>query len=112
MNAIQATDISGLKLLRRGKVRDVYEVDDDHLLIITTDRLSAFDWVLNQPIPGKGEVLKRLWAHAESHLPNDGFRDYTQAMMDLGATLCTRKDPSCSRCPLHDGCAARAVGSG
>ncbi|MCU7881786.1 MAG: phosphoribosylaminoimidazolesuccinocarboxamide synthase [Candidatus Thiodiazotropha sp. (ex Lucinoma aequizonata)] len=49
-----------LNLLNRGKVRDIYEVDRDHLLIITTDRLSAFDVVLPQPIPGKGEVLTRV----------------------------------------------------
>jgi phosphoribosylaminoimidazole-succinocarboxamide synthase len=49
-----------LKLLNRGKVRDIYEVDDQHLLIIASDRLSAFDVVLPQPIPGKGEVLTRL----------------------------------------------------
>jgi phosphoribosylaminoimidazole-succinocarboxamide synthase len=49
-----------LKLLNRGKVRDIYEVDDQHLLIVTSDRLSAFDVVLPQPIPGKGEVLTRV----------------------------------------------------
>ncbi|MEW8506307.1 MAG: phosphoribosylaminoimidazolesuccinocarboxamide synthase [Candidatus Thiodiazotropha sp.] len=49
-----------LKLLNRGKVRDIYEVDQSHLLIITTDRLSAFDVVMPQPIPGKGEVLTRV----------------------------------------------------
>lgn len=54
------SDLKGLKLLNRGKVRDIYEVDPDHLLIVATDRLSAFDYVLPQPIPGKGEVLTRL----------------------------------------------------
>lgn len=49
-----------LKLLSRGKVRDIYEVDENHLLIVTSDRLSAFDVVLPQPIPGKGEVLTRV----------------------------------------------------
>lgn len=49
-----------LKLLNRGKVRDIYEVDAAHLLIVTTDRISAFDVVLPQPIPGKGEVLTRV----------------------------------------------------
>lgn len=63
-----------LKLLNRGKVRDIYEVDDNHLLIITTDRLSAFDVVLPQPIPGKGEVLTRVanfWFNRSRHIvPN------------------------------------------
>ncbi|MET0070004.1 MAG: phosphoribosylaminoimidazolesuccinocarboxamide synthase [Candidatus Thiodiazotropha sp.] len=49
-----------LKLLNRGKVRDIYEVDESHLLIVTTDRLSAFDVVMPQAIPGKGEVLTRV----------------------------------------------------
>ena len=63
-----------LKLLNRGKVRDIYEVDADHLLIVTTDRLSAFDVILPQPIPGKGEVLTRVarfWFERTRHLlPN------------------------------------------
>ena len=49
-----------LRLLGRGKVRDIYEVDDEHLLFVATDRLSAFDVVLPDPIPGKGEVLTAL----------------------------------------------------
>jgi len=46
--------------LHRGKVRDIYEVDDQHLLIVQTDRLSAFDVILPDPVPGKGEILTRL----------------------------------------------------
>jgi len=59
-NALFASSLPHLQLLNRGKVRDIYAVDSDHLLIVTTDRLSAFDVVLSQPIPGKGEVLTRL----------------------------------------------------
>jgi phosphoribosylaminoimidazole-succinocarboxamide synthase len=51
------TNLKSLPLLNRGKVRDVYSVGDDHLLIVTTDRLSAFDVILPDPIPGKGAVL-------------------------------------------------------
>ncbi|HEY6218343.1 MAG TPA: phosphoribosylaminoimidazolesuccinocarboxamide synthase [Pyrinomonadaceae bacterium] len=54
------TSLSDLKLLRRGKVRDVYVVDDDSLLIVATDRISAFDCVLPTPIERKGEVLTAL----------------------------------------------------
>jgi phosphoribosylaminoimidazole-succinocarboxamide synthase len=54
------TSISELQLVRRGKVRDVYAVDDDHLLIVATDRISAFDCVLPTPIEHKGEVLTAL----------------------------------------------------
>jgi phosphoribosylaminoimidazole-succinocarboxamide synthase len=59
-DALFESDLPGLKLLSRGKVRDIYEADADHLLIVTTDRLSAFDVILPQPIPGKGEVLTRV----------------------------------------------------
>src|SRR5829696_571466 len=54
------TSLSDLKLHRRGKVRDVYEVDDDSLLIVATDRISAFDCILPTPIERKGEVLTAL----------------------------------------------------
>lgn len=55
--ALYRSEISSLSLLNRGKVRDIYDVDDDHLLIVTSDRISAFDVVLPDPIPGKGNVL-------------------------------------------------------
>src|SRR5215212_10697147 len=54
------TSLSDLKLARRGKVRDVYAVDDDSLLIVATDRISAFDCILPTPIERKGEVLTAL----------------------------------------------------
>jgi len=57
MAALHESNLTSLKLLHRGKVRDLYEVDDQHLLIVQTDRLSAFDVILPDPIPGKGEVL-------------------------------------------------------
>ena len=60
MSALYESQLSQLQLLHRGKVRDIYQVDADHLLIVASDRLSAFDVVLPQPIPGKGEVLTRV----------------------------------------------------
>jgi phosphoribosylaminoimidazole-succinocarboxamide synthase len=57
---VAETSLPNLKLLRRGKVRDVYEVDDEHLLIIATDRISAFDCILPTQIESKGEVLTAL----------------------------------------------------
>ncbi|MEY6431287.1 phosphoribosylaminoimidazolesuccinocarboxamide synthase [Thioalkalicoccus limnaeus] len=60
MSALYESHLTHLELIHRGKVRDLYRVDDDHLLIVTSDRLSAFDVVLPQPIPGKGEVLTRV----------------------------------------------------
>ena len=67
-------DIQSLKLLHRGKVRDMYAIDEQHLLIVTTDRLSAFDVVLPTPVPGKGEILNQVsdfWFKKMAHLiPN------------------------------------------
>jgi len=68
------TTLAHLTLVRRGKVRDVYAVDEKHLLIVATDRISAFDSVLPTPIPRKGEVLTALsqyWFEKLSHIvPN------------------------------------------
>lgn len=55
--ALYESEITSLPLINRGKVRDIYDVDDEHLLIVTTDRLSAFDVILPDPVPGKGAVL-------------------------------------------------------
>ena len=57
LDVLFETHLQSLPLLARGKVRDIYSVGDDHLLIVATDRLSAFDVVLPDPIPGKGAVL-------------------------------------------------------
>ncbi|EAU55256.1 phosphoribosylaminoimidazolesuccinocarboxamide synthase [Mariprofundus ferrooxydans] len=74
MDAMMHADIKSLKLLHSGKVRDMYEIDENHLLIVTTDRLSAFDVVLPTPIPGKGQVLNAVsdfWFEKLAHiLPN------------------------------------------
>jgi len=59
-DAITETTIKSLPLLQRGKVRDVYAVGDDHLLMIATDRLSAFDVVLPEPLAGKGKILTQV----------------------------------------------------
>lgn len=60
--AIFETHIKSLPFVHRGKVRDIYAVDDDKLLIVQTDRLSAFDVILPDPIPGKGKLLTALSA--------------------------------------------------
>jgi phosphoribosylaminoimidazole-succinocarboxamide synthase len=74
MSALYESKLSELDLISRGKVRDIYRVDQDWMLIVASDRLSAFDVVLPQPIPGKGEVLTRLsnfWFERTRHIiPN------------------------------------------
>ncbi len=59
-DALYESSLKSLKLRHRGKVRDIYDIDDRHMLIVTTDRLSAFDVVLPEPIPGKGAVLTAM----------------------------------------------------
>lgn len=60
--------------------------------------------------PGEPSVAATLWNHAEAHTPGERVADYTQAMMDLGATVCTRTRPSCHACPLQAECEAHASG--
>lgn len=61
--------------------------------------------------PGASRVAERLWAYAERHTPTQRIADYTQAIMDLGATLCTRSRPDCLNCPMAARCAAHASGT-
>jgi phosphoribosylaminoimidazole-succinocarboxamide synthase len=72
-----------LPLLHRGKVRDIFDIDENHMLIVTTDRLSAFDVVFDQPIPDKGKILTSIanyWFNKtdhiiQNHLSNIGLED-------------------------------------
>jgi phosphoribosylaminoimidazole-succinocarboxamide synthase len=92
-NAIAETALP-FPLLRRGKVRDVYDVGADRLLIVATDRISAFDVVMNQPIPDKGAVLTQITAwwlqHGGSFAPNHMLastdKDIEAQVPELGAT--------------------------
>ena len=72
--ALHTTHIKSLPLIHKGKVRDIYDIDDKHMLIITTDRISAFDVVMPNAIPGKGAVLNevtRFWMQKLAHIiPN------------------------------------------
>jgi phosphoribosylaminoimidazole-succinocarboxamide synthase len=70
-NALRRAELKSLPLVQRGKVRDIFAIDDEHLLIVASDRLSAFDVVLPDPIPGKGEVLTSLsqfWFERTRHI--------------------------------------------
>ncbi len=85
--AIFETSLDGLELLARGKVRDIYAIDDAHMLIVTTDRFSAFDVVFDEPIPHKGELLTEVsnfWFARSAniianHLTTLDLRDYVTA---------------------------------
>jgi phosphoribosylaminoimidazole-succinocarboxamide synthase len=70
--------LRGLKKIHQGKVRDIYDVDDRHLLIVATDRLSAFDVVLPDPIPFKGQVLTQIslfWFGKTAHIAPNHLSD-------------------------------------
>ena len=85
--AIFETSLDNLELIARGKVRDIYAIDDDHMLIVTTDRFSAFDVVFDEPIPHKGELLTEVsnfWFDRTAglianHLTDLDLRDYVSA---------------------------------
>ncbi len=71
VKTVTETNLSGLSLIHRGKVRDVYQVSKNQLLLVATDRISAFDCVIPTPIPSKGEVLTSLsnfWFERLGHL--------------------------------------------
>lgn len=79
-DAVFETNLKRLNLLVRGKVRDIYDVDEKHMLIVTTDRLSAFDVILPEPIPNKGIVLTQVsnfWFNKLSHIVPNHFSDLT-----------------------------------
>jgi phosphoribosylaminoimidazole-succinocarboxamide synthase len=89
--------LPGLKLRYRGKVRDIYEVNSTHMLIVTSDRISAFDVVLPTPIPGKGEILtsisnfwfKRFNRLVPNHLEETDIKNIFKTM-DLSEELSRR----------------------
>lgn len=75
---VTLTDIREFPLISRGKVRDIYDIDDDTLLIVTTDRMSAFDVIMSSPIPMKGVVLNQLtlfWMKRFAHLVPNHIRE-------------------------------------
>lgn len=78
MSPILETKLTSVRFLHRGKVRDLYEIDSERLLVIQTDRLSAFDVILPTPIPGKGEVLTAVsifWFKKLAHIIPNHYLD-------------------------------------
>ncbi len=90
MDVITQTNIPGAKKLFSGKVRDIYEVDEKHLLIISTDRLSAFDYVFPNGIPGKGVILNKIsnqWfsniKSVKNHIVETDYTNFPKPFCDL-----------------------------
>lgn len=95
---LHTSDLPGLELLHRGKVRDVYALDDARLLMVATDRLSAFDVVLPDPIPGKGEVLTRMsnfwFARTAQLMPNHLLDATPESVLPAGVDVALYRDRS------------------
>ena len=74
MHSLHSSHISSLPLLHKGKVRDIYDIDENHMLIVTTDRISAFDVIMPNAITGKGQILNHVtmfWMNKLAHIiPN------------------------------------------
>ena len=78
--AVYETNLKSLPLVQKGKVRDIYAVGEDHFLIVTTDRLSAFDVVLPDPVPRKGAILTEIsnfWFERTSGIIRNHLTDMT-----------------------------------
>ena len=103
VDALYTTAIDSLELIHRGKVRDVYAIDEERMLIVTTDRLSAYDVILPSPIPGKGRILdgiSRFWFDrtrdiVDNHLLDDPLesviRDPAQRAQLAGRSSVVRR---------------------
>jgi phosphoribosylaminoimidazole-succinocarboxamide synthase len=111
---IHETSLKSLKLLHRGKVRDLYAVDAERLLIVQTDRLSAFDVILPTPVPGKGRVLTEMsnfWFRKLRHvIPNHLLDVAPETLVTAAERGQVQGAPSscgvCNRCPSKRSCAA------
>lgn len=119
VDVLMETDLKDIKLLRRGKVRDIYELQD-YLLIIATDRVSAFDVVLPNGIPGKGKVLTQIslyWFNqmrgiVKNHLIATDVKDYPEILHKYKDTLEGRSMLVKKAKPLPVECIVRGYLSG
>ncbi len=118
---LSQSDLPGLDLIHRGKVRDVYDLHDGRLLMVASDRLSAFDVVLPDPIPGKGEMLTQIsnfWFAKTTHLlPNHLTGDDVASVLPAGVdpTLYAKRSVVTKKLkPVPVECIARGylIGSG
>src|SRR3546814_10451694 len=96
MQALYESSITSGPRLHKGKVRDIYALGDAHMLIVTSDRLSAFDVILPQPIPGKGAVLtavSNFWmARFTQLLRSEDHTSELQSLMRISyAVFCLKK---------------------
>lgn len=118
-SVLRKSNFEGLKLLKRGKVRDVYEIEDQ-LLIVASDRMSAFDVVMDDPIPDKGKILtsislfwfKKLQPIVENHLISSDPAEYPEACQKYSEQLMGRSMLVKRAKPLAVECIVRGYLSG
>ncbi|KJK09415.1 MULTISPECIES: A/G-specific adenine glycosylase [Pseudomonas] len=103
------TDLPGIGLSTAGAIASISMGLRAPILDGNVKRVLA-RYTAQQGYPGEPKVAKALWANAERYTPHSRVNHYTQAMMDLGATLCTRSKPSCLLCPLKISCEAHMLG--
>ncbi|MGN1037933.1 MAG: phosphoribosylaminoimidazolesuccinocarboxamide synthase, partial [Mailhella sp.] len=119
---VTSTNLPGFKLHSQGKVRDIYEIDENTLLLITTDRMSAFDVILGDPIPWKGVILNQLtlfWMNKFSniipnHILESDVSKYPAALQPYRDQLIGRSVLARKAQPLKAECIVRGyiAGSG
>ena len=122
MNAVFETDIADCRLISRGKVRDIYAVDDDSLLLVTTDRISAFDVVMPDPVADKGKALNQItlfWMErmqdlVKNHILATNVDDYPEPLRKYKDQLQDRSVLAKRAKPLPIECVVRGyiTGSG
>ena len=117
--AVMETDFPGLNLLKRGKVRDIYDLDD-YLLMVATDRISAFDVVMPDPVPDKGKILTQIsiyWFQeiasiVPNHVVSSRVEDFPEACQPYADTLRDRSMLVKKADPLEIECVVRGYISG
>jgi A/G-specific adenine glycosylase len=109
-NVIQLIELPGIGRSTAGAISSIAFKNQASILDGNVKRVLA-RFSATEGWPGKREVVEQLWLIAETFTPLDRIADYTQAMMDLGATLCTRSSPNCSECPLMGNCIAYKQGN-
>ena len=109
-NVTQLVELPGIGRSTAGAISSIAFKNQATILDGNVKRVLA-RYSATEGWPGKAAVVEKLWLLAENYTPYQRIADYTQAMMDLGATLCTRSSPNCEQCPLTDSCVARQQGN-
>lgn len=107
--AAALAELPGIGRSTAGAIR-AQSANERHAILDGNVKRVLARWFAIRGWPGDPRVAARLWELSETLTPDARPADYTQAIMDLGATLCTRRAPQCTRCPVAEGCAAQARG--